>query len=63
MHVIYYLHCNQNGDGENTDILGRISVASLWTFTGTIAVKASGGPDIPFRFGRGDAKKVKLMTV
>jgi len=36
-----------------TDI---ISVADLWALAATVAIKVSGGPDIPFRFGRRDIK-------
>ena len=32
-----------------------LSYADLWTLAGTQAVKLTGGPDVPFRFGRTDA--------
>lgn len=32
-----------------------LSYADLWTMAGTQAVKLTGGPDIPFRYGRTDA--------
>ena len=33
-----------------------ISIADLWALAGNLAIKVSGGPDIPFRFGRVDIK-------
>lgn len=35
---------------------GRISNADLWTLAANVATKVMGGPDIPTRFGRTDAK-------
>lgn len=34
----------------------KISIADLWCFIATYAIEVSGGPSIPFQFGRGDAK-------
>eukprot|EP00485_Elphidium_margaritaceum_P010769 CAMPEP_0202687946 /NCGR_PEP_ID=MMETSP1385-20130828/3493_1 /ASSEMBLY_ACC=CAM_ASM_000861 /TAXON_ID=933848 /ORGANISM="Elphidium margaritaceum" /LENGTH=311 /DNA_ID=CAMNT_0049342811 /DNA_START=56 /DNA_END=991 /DNA_ORIENTATION=+ len=33
-----------------------VSIADLWTLAGNVAIKATGGPDVPFRFGRKDIK-------
>merc|ERR1711935_952888 len=33
----------------------EVSFADLWTLAGSLAVEFSGGPKIPFRFGRTDA--------
>ena len=41
--------CN-NKNGKN------ISVADLWALSATVAIELAGGPVIPFRFGRVDAK-------
>lgn len=32
-----------------------VSCADIWTLAGAEAIKASGGPEIPFNFGRTDA--------
>lgn len=32
----------------------NVSIADLWAFAGTTAIAVSGGPDIPFQFGRVD---------
>ena len=37
----------------------EVSIADLWTLAGTMAIEMSGGPRIPFRFGRVDAKSAK----
>lgn len=35
---------------------GKISNADLWALAANVAIKCMGGPDIPTRFGRVDAK-------
>lgn len=32
----------------------KVSIADLWAFAGNTAISATGGPDIPFKFGRSD---------
>ena len=38
----------------DTDI---VSIADLWALAGTVAIKETGGPDVPFRFGRVDIQE------
>ena len=34
----------------------NVSIADIWTMAGAAAIKASGGPEVPFKLGRTDAE-------
>ncbi|ETO26381.1 ascorbate peroxidase [Reticulomyxa filosa] len=38
---------------------GKVTAADLWALAGVTAVEVSGGPHVPFRFGRNDAASAK----